>query len=198
MISSLAFFRPICMTALWIIIKLYHTVVIILWTFSTMIVGTHRCEEDLRYWQTQCFVGYNLVQHRQIARKSNQKHPKAIFHQQIPLIHVLKGWKKNSSDPYPNDSNINWFLLILCHNQSKLSQIHHSATFLTSLLKLKWPQPSKCWVHDMELGLTRYSTGSSDPDVIYTKCLPKSVQWVDKCWLSTIPWTSWTLHSHIA
>lgn len=88
------------------------------------------------------------------------------------------------------------FTLCLCHNQiiSNPSPSLHSQT---SLLKLKWPQPSKCWVHDMELGWTGYWIFW--PGCNLHKEFAKSLfQGVDKRWLPTIPWTSWTLHFHVA
>ena len=45
--------RPLCMTALWTIIKLYHSDHTM--NYYTMIAGTYRCEEDLRYWQANVF-----------------------------------------------------------------------------------------------------------------------------------------------
>ena len=44
-----------------------------------MIAGTYRYEEDLRYWQANVFLGYNLAQHRQIAIKQNQKQTKSLW-----------------------------------------------------------------------------------------------------------------------
>lgn len=140
---------------------------------------------------SKCFLGYNLAQHRQIAIKQNQKHPKSLWSMSLKgvektqVIHILMTQTPIVffySVPVPQSNHLKSITLATFANLSSEAEVAAAFQMLGP-----W---HGTWMNSVLNLLTRMQFAQR-------VCL-KSFQGVDKRWLSTIPWTSWTLHSHAA
>ena len=140
---------------------------------------------------SKCFLGYNLAQHRQIAIKQNQKHPKSLWSMSLKgvektqVIHILMTQTPIVffySVPVPQSNHLKSITLATFANLSSEAEVAAAFQMLGP-----W---HGTWMNSVLNLLTRMQFAQR-------VCL-KSFQGVDKRWLSTIPWTSWPLHSHVA